>query len=72
MNNNENRTPNKPTMDVKEVAEQLGIGKDLAYAICDGKRFPVKKLGRRTIVIRRSFEEWLFDGKVYSVMQMGG
>lgn len=71
MNNKNNKIPPKPTMDVKEVAYQLGIGKDLAYDICNGKRFPVKKLGRRTVVIRKTFEEWLYDGKTFSVLHSG-
>lgn len=72
MNSNENRTPKRPTMDVKEVAETLGIGKDLAYDICDGERFAVKKLRRRTVVIRQSFEDWLNNGKNFNVLSMGG
>lgn len=61
---------NKPSqfMDVKEVQDILGVGKDLAYSVCDGKRFPVKRLGRRIIVHRRSFYEWMTNGSMFSVL----
>lgn len=56
-------------MDVKDVRRILGIGKDLAYEVCDGRRFQVKKLGRRIIVNRRSFKEWMTNGSMYSVLR---
>lgn len=59
---------NSQFMDVKEVQETLGIGKDLAYGVCDGSRFQVKKIGRRIIVNRRSFREWMNNGSMYSVL----
>ncbi len=71
MNTNEHIPSQKPTMTVQEVAYQLGVGKDSAYAICDGKRFPIKKVGRRVVVIRKSFEKWLYNGETYSVLRMG-
>lgn len=71
MNNEQNNTPQKPTMSVQEVAKELGIGKDLAYAICDGVRFPVKQIGRRKVVIRKSFQDWLYDGNTFNVLHMG-
>ncbi len=65
----ENNAPQRPVMDVKEIQETLGISKDLAYKICDGKRFAVKKLGRRTLVHRQSFNNWLNNGETFSVMR---
>lgn len=69
MNQND-KTPERPVMDVKEIQTMLGISKDLAYKLCNEGRFKVKKLGRRTLVNRQSFHEWLDNGEMFSVMRL--
>jgi len=68
---NDNTAPQRPVMSVQEVQTTLGISKDLAYRLCKEERFRVKKLGRRTVVLRKSFDEWLNNGDTYSVIRMG-
>jgi len=43
--------PEKLTMTVAEVAEQLNISKPLAYNLCASRGFPSIKLGERRIVV---------------------
>lgn len=56
------------TMDVAEVQRLLGISKDQAYKLCNEGRFQIKKLGRRTLVNRKSFNEWFNNGNTYHVL----
>ena len=46
---------------VLEVAEVLGLSKDKVYELIRGNRIPHKRLGRRIIVPRKRFEEWLAE-----------
>ena len=63
MLNETNRSENKKTYSVNEVAEMLGISIRNAYKLC-GKtnEFKVFKCGKRILIHRISFDFWLNDG----------
>ena len=56
----------KLAMNVKEMAELLGISKPKAYDLTEIKGFPVIRLGKRKIIPVESFHAWLKEnaGKV--------
>ena len=49
------------TMNVKEMAAELGVGQASAYALCRIEGFPVIHIGKRKVIIRESFYKWLED-----------
>lgn len=49
----------KMTLSVKELAQVMGIGENAARQLCKSKGFPVIKVGSRTLIPIRRFEEWL-------------
>ena len=44
---------------VDEVARVLGIGKRQAYQLCHSKGFPCIKVGRRLIIPKPAFVQWM-------------
>lgn len=46
-------------LNVKELQEALGIGRDGAYALMRNNAFPSMRIGSRYVVDKRAFEEWL-------------
>jgi len=44
---------------VKEVAEILNIGMNKAYELIHQKEFPCKNLGRKILIPRKPFEDWV-------------
>jgi len=53
------QTPSRSTMTVRELAEELGICVPNAYELVHRQDFPAISLGRRIIVPRVAFENWL-------------
>lgn len=49
----------KMTLSVKELAQVMGIGENTARQLCRSKGFPTIKVGSRTLIPIRRFEEWL-------------
>lgn len=49
----------KMTLSVKELAQVMGIGENAARQLCKSKGFPAIKVGSRTLIPIRKFEEWL-------------
>jgi excisionase family DNA binding protein len=47
------------TYSVEEVAAQLGVSRGLAYELARRGEIPVLKLGRRMVIPRAAFDEWL-------------
>lgn len=46
-------------MTAEEVADVLGIGRSKAYELLNSQGFPAIRLGRRMVVPRDRFLEWL-------------
>lgn len=46
-------------MNISEVAASLGISKPKAYELAKRKGFPAVTFGRRIIVPREAFKNWL-------------
>ena len=44
---------------VSEIAELLGIAKIKAYELAKSKDFPAIQIGRRIIIPKERFHEWL-------------
>jgi excisionase family DNA binding protein len=57
-------TLTKATLTITEVADILGIGRSLAYALAAEDKFPVLRLGNRLLVPTERFFAWLRDGGV--------
>lgn len=49
----------KQTLNVLELAEYLGIGRNTAYNLSKADGFPCVHIGKRLIVPIRALEEWL-------------
>lgn len=50
----------KKVYTVSEVKEMLGIGRNQAYQLCDGEKFPVCRVGTKILIPIKTFEEWLY------------
>ena len=46
-------------LSVKQVARKLGIGINQAYEACEQNMIPCIRFGRRWIISRVAFENWL-------------
>lgn len=44
---------------VAEVQAILGIGREQAYTLANSGSFPVKRVGKRIIIYKPTFIEWL-------------
>ena len=51
----------KKTMNVQELAQQLGISKPTAYELCKREDFPHINIGKRVVIPVAAFEQWLID-----------
>lgn len=47
------------TLKVDDVASVLGIGKANAYDLCHSKNFPSVIIGKRIVIPKPAFIEWL-------------
>jgi len=54
-----NQSNRKMTLTVKELAEELNISRNTAYQLADQKDFPSFRIGRRLLINRVMFQEWL-------------
>ncbi len=59
---------NLQVVTVEEMAKAMGISRGLAYreAECGGLPFPCLRVGRRFVIPRKPFEEFLQTGKATS------
>lgn len=51
----------KLLLTVSDIMKMTGLGRDRAYEILHSNQFPVMKFGRRLMVHRDTFNEWLKD-----------
>lgn len=56
----------KVMLDVNDIMELTGVGRNKAYGLLHSKQFPVKMLGKKRLVHKDIFNEWL-KGKEYKV-----
>jgi len=47
------------TLTVTDLAKVLGIGKANAYDLCNSEDFPSVKIGKRIIIPKPAFVDWL-------------
>ena len=52
---------NKQVMDIKELAEYLGIGKSTIYNLIRQKKIPASKIGKQYRFSREVVDSWLRD-----------
>lgn len=57
----------KLAMTVEQVATELGISKPIAYDLVRSEGFPALRVGRRVIIPRQEFEQWLSDSALNKV-----
>lgn len=46
---------------VDEIQIKLGVNRNKAYELAMSGQFPSKKLGRRIIIPKKTFDEWLYS-----------
>ncbi|WP_148629493.1 helix-turn-helix domain-containing protein [Bacillus sp. E214] len=46
-------------LSVADVQEILGIGREQAYILVNNQQFPVKKVGKRLLIYKPTFIDWL-------------
>lgn len=49
---------------VAEVQKLLGIGKNQAYALVNSGAFPVKTVGKKMIISKVGFQNWLNSSSI--------
>lgn len=49
----------RSTLDVKEVAEYLGISVDMIYILCREKRISHFRIGSRILFKKESIDKWI-------------
>jgi excisionase family DNA binding protein len=49
----------KIMLDVKDIMELTGIGRDNAYRLMRSGEFPVKMIGKKYLVHEEVFQNWL-------------
>jgi excisionase family DNA binding protein len=55
---------NKRYLDVKEVAEYLGLAESTVYTMVSQRRIPFVKMGRRTKFDRLQLDKWILSNTV--------
>jgi predicted DNA-binding transcriptional regulator AlpA len=56
----------KIMLDVNDIMKLTGIGRNKAYELMYSKQFPIKLIGKKRLVHKEIFNEWL-KGKEYKV-----
>lgn len=47
------------SLTVSDISRTLGIGKQNVYDLCHSENFPAVKIGKRIIIPKLAFVEWL-------------
>ena len=47
------------SLTVNDISQILGIGKQNAYSLCHSKGFPSVKIGKRIVIPKLAFIEWM-------------
>lgn len=58
-NSTEKRKLERETLSVPDIAEILGIGKESAYQLAKENHFPVLHIGKKIVIPKEPFHEWL-------------
>ena len=53
------------SLTVSDISCILGISKPNAYDLCHSNNFPAVKIGKRLIVPKLAFVEWLKNPKIF-------
>lgn len=61
-----NENSEKVMLGVKDIMAMTGVGRDKAYGLLCSKQFPVKMIGKRRMVHKDIFNDWL-KGKEFKV-----
>jgi len=65
--------PNEPkTMTVMQVANALQISRSKAYELIRGNGFPKIRIGKRLLVPREAFENWIKENTMMTYGEMLG
>lgn len=56
----------KVMLDVSDIMKLTGVGRNKAYGLLHSKQFPVKVIGKRRMVHKDIFNDWL-KGKEFKV-----
>ena len=59
------------TMTVKQVEKALGISRSMAYATVRSEGFPKIRLGKRLLVPKEAFEEWMKQNTILTYDSQG-
>jgi excisionase family DNA binding protein len=59
----------RKTMTVYEVAEFIGVSKDLIYELVRAKQIPHLRIGKRIIFNQESLENWLIKKEIKAAGQ---
>lgn len=51
----------RSTLDVREVAEYLGVSVDMIYILCREKRIAHFRIGRRILFKKDAIDKWIED-----------
>lgn len=54
----------RQTYTTMEIRDILGIGRDSAYKLVKAKGFPKIQIGRKVVIPKKAFENWLLGGAV--------
>lgn len=49
----------KATLSIAETTRILGIGRSTLYSLIKDGRFPVRKLGKRTLILREDLDRFI-------------
>ncbi len=49
----------KPTLSIAEATRIIGIGRSTLYSVIKEGRLPVRKLGKRTLILRADLERFI-------------
>ncbi|EDO6859612.1 helix-turn-helix domain-containing protein [Campylobacter coli] len=56
----------KVMLSVSDIMKLTGVGRDKAYGLLHSKQFPVRMIGKRLMVHKDIFNDWL-KGKEFKV-----
>lgn len=48
---------------IKDIQAILHIGKNKAYALVKLEHFPTLKIGNKTLIYKKEFEQWLIENQ---------
>ena len=52
------------TMSVKDLINELGVSLPVAYSLVKSRGFPTIRVGRRILIPRDEFKEWLKNNTI--------